>query len=139
MRTLDYTWNNWLRLWWLNDDREAERDCLDITQDTEKYQQFMQECLASIYEVLAPNSVAVLIVGDVQKRLAEGKRTINTAGLIAEIAREATRFDVHGIIDDAYDIDSRAYVVFNQLKYDQDDDEEKGHDRPVFTPEEGVP
>lgn len=125
MRTLDYTWNNWLRLWWLNDDRKAERDSLDITQDTERYQQFMQECLVSMYEVLAADSVAVLIVGDVQKRLAGGTRTINTAGLIAEAARESTGFDVHGIIDDAYDVDNRAYVVFNQLKYDQDDDEEK--------------
>jgi DNA modification methylase len=125
MRTLDYTWNNWLRLWWLNDDRQAERDRLDITQDTERYQRFMQKCLMSMYEVLAPDSVAVLIVGDVQKRLAGGKRTINTAGLIGETARESTRFDVRGIIDDAYDIGNRAYVVFNRLKYDQDNDEEK--------------
>ncbi len=122
MQTLDYTWNNWLRLWWLNDDRKSERDKLDITQDTNKYRKFMRECLLSMYEVLDQDSAAVLIVGDVQKHLAGGKRTLNTAGIIADEAQEHTEFDVHGIINDAYDLNSRAYVVFNRLKYDHDDD-----------------
>jgi DNA modification methylase len=121
MQTLDYTWNNWLRLWWLGDNRKNEREKLDITQDTQKYRNFMRECLSSMYDVLRPDSPAVLIVGDVQKHLSSGKRTLNTAAIIAEEAREHTSFDVHGIISDAYDLDSRAYVVFNRLKYDHDD------------------
>ncbi|MCL9812515.1 DNA methyltransferase [Natranaeroarchaeum aerophilus] len=122
MQTLDYTWNNWIRLWWLNEDRKSERNKLDITEDTDKYRRFMRECLHSMYDVLAPDSVAVLIVGDVQKNLASGKRTLNTAAIIAEEARNRTDFDVHGIISDAYDLDSRAYVVFNRLKYDHEED-----------------
>jgi DNA modification methylase len=124
MQTLDYTWNNWLRLWWLGNNRENEREKLDITQDTQKYRGFMRECLSSMYDVLRPNSAAVLIVGDVQKHLSSGKRTLNTAAIIAEEARERTGFDVHGIISDAYDLDNRAYVVFNRLKYDHDDSRE---------------
>lgn len=124
MQTLDYTWNNWLRLWWLGENRKEERNKLDITQDTEKYRSFMRECLQSMYEVLAPDSTAVLIVGDVQKHLTNGKRTINTAAIIADEARNETGFEVHGIISDAYDLNSRAYVVFNRLKYDHDDDRE---------------
>jgi hypothetical protein len=125
MRTLSYTWSNWIRIWWLGDDREAERDKLDITSDTAKYRSFMKECLTSMYETLAEDSVAVLIVGDVQKRLAAGKRTLNTAAIIADEARSKTQFEVHGIINDAYDVDSRAYVVFNRLKYDHDDGREE--------------
>lgn len=124
MQTLDYTWNNWLRLWWLGDDRKNEREKLDITQDTQKYRKFMRECLSSMYDVLRSDSAAVLIVGDVQKHLSSGKRTLNTAAIIAKEARERTRFDVHGIISDAYDLDNRAYVVFNRLKYDHDDSRE---------------
>jgi DNA modification methylase len=122
MQTLDYTWNNWLRLWWLDENRKDERSKLDITQDTEKYRSFMRECLQSMYNVLAPDSAAILIVGDVQKHLTSGKRTLNTAAIIADEAREETDFDIHGIISDAYDLDSRAYVVFNRLKYDHDED-----------------
>ena len=125
MKTLDYTWNNWIRLWWLKQNRKEEREKLDLTEDTTKYRRFMQQCLSSMYEVLSPNSAAIMIVGDVQKRLANGKQTLNTAAILAEEARESTSFEVHRIISDAYDLDSRAYVVFNQLKYDQDEDEEK--------------
>jgi len=77
-----------------------------------------------MYDVLRPNSAAVLIVGDVQKHLSSGKRTLNTAAIVAEEARERTGFDVHGIISDAYGLDNRAYVVFNRLKYDHDDSRE---------------
>ena len=118
MRVLDYTWNNWIRLWWLGDDRRGERDKLDLTSDVEKYRQFMRECLTEMYRVLDDPGIAVLVVGDVKKNLAGGPRTLNTAGHIAAEASEHTDFTVNGVINDSYDIDSRGYVVFNQLKYD---------------------
>lgn len=123
MQVLSYTWNNWLRLWWMGKDRKAERDKLDITQDVDKYRAFMRECLQEMYRVMKEDSVAVLIVGDVKKSLAAGERTLNTAGYIAEEALNHTGFDVHGVIEDAYDVDNRGYVVFNQLKYDYSEDE----------------
>ncbi len=125
MQTLNYDWNNWIRLWWLNTPREVERDNLVSTQDTEKYRKFMRECLWEMYDVLTPDSVAVLIVGDVRKHLSNRKQILNTAAIIAEEAQQYTDFDVHGIIDDAYDVDSRSYVVFNRLKYDHDKDDGK--------------
>jgi DNA modification methylase len=123
MRVLSYTWNNWLRLWWMGKDREAERERLDITQDVEKYRAFMRECLGEMYRVMADESVAVLIVGDVKKSLAAGERTLNTAGYIAEEALNHTSFKVHGVIEDAYEVGNRGYVVFNQLKYAYNKDE----------------
>ncbi|WP_255152997.1 DNA methyltransferase [Halorarius halobius] len=125
MQTLNYDWNNWIRLWWLNTPREDERDNLVSTQDTDKYREFMRECLWEMYNVLAPDSVAVLIVGDVRKHLSNRKQILNTAAIIAEEAQQYTDFDVHGIIDDAYDVDNRSYVVFNRLKYDHDEDDEE--------------
>jgi DNA modification methylase len=124
MQTLNYDWNNWIRLWWLNTPREDERDNLVSTQDTDKYREFMRECLREMYDVLAPDSVAVLIVGDVRKHLSNRKQILNTAAIIAEEARQYTDFDVHGIIDDAYGVDNRSYVVFNRLKYNHDEDDE---------------
>lgn len=125
MRVLDYTWNNWIRLWWLNEDREEERDSLDLTSDVSKYRDFIRQCLEEMYRVLKPDSVAVLIVGDVKKNLASGPRTLNTAGHIADEALEHTGFGVHEVIEDDYDVDNRGYVVFNQLKYDYEEDEKE--------------
>jgi len=125
MRVLDYTWNNWIRLWWLGDDRRGERDKLDLTSDVEKYRRFMRECLTEMYRVLDDPGIAVLVVGDVKKNLAAGPRTLNTAGHIAAEAEEHTEFTVNSVINDSYDIDNRGYVVFNQLKYDWEKDEKE--------------
>jgi hypothetical protein len=64
-----------------------------------------------------------ILAGDVRKRLTDGNRTINTAGLIADEAAEHTRFDPAAVLEDSYGVDDRRYVVFNQLKYDYDDTE----------------
>lgn len=117
MRVLDYTWNNWLRLWWLGKDRENEREKLDLTSDEQKYRKFMRASLVEMERLLKEDGTAVLVVGDVTKDLASGKQTINTARIIAEEASKQTGLNVQGVIDDAYDIDNRGYVVFNELKY----------------------
>lgn len=121
MAKLDYTWDNWLRLWWLGVDRDEERDSLDLTQDVTKYLNFISEALKEMYRVLKPDSRAVLIVGDVSKRLADGRRTINTARLIADEATKIGNFEPQTVLEDSYNVDDRRYVVFNQLKYDYDD------------------
>lgn len=123
MRVLDYTWNNWIRLWWLGEDRKDERENLDLTSDVSKYRSFMRDCVKEMYRVLDDNGVAVLVVGDVKKNLAGGPEIHNTARYIAEEAVEYTGFDVHEVIEDDYGVDNRGYVVFNQLKYDYDPDE----------------
>lgn len=125
MRVLDYTWNNWIRLWWLNEDRKKERNNLDLTSDVAKYRSFMRDCVEEMYRVLRDNGIAVLIVGDVKKDLAGGPRTLNTAGYIAKEALEHTGFDVHEVIEDDYNVDNRGYVVFNQLKYDYEKEEKE--------------
>jgi len=127
MRVLDYTWNNWIRLWWLGEDRKEERNNLDLTSDVAKYRAFMRDCIEEMYRVLREDGVAVIVVGDVKKNLTAGPRTLNTAGHIAKEALDHTDFDVHEVIEDDYNVDNRGYVVFNQLKYDyeKNDKEEK--------------
>jgi DNA modification methylase len=121
MQTLNYDWNNWIRLWWLNTPRKRERDKLVITQDNEKYRSFMGDCLSEMYDVLAQDSVAVLIVGDVTKHYKNRKQILNTAAIISDEAERNTDFNVHGIIDDAYGVEERSYVLFNRIKYDHDE------------------
>ena len=123
MAKLDYTWDNWIRLWWLNADRDSERDGLDLTEDVEKYRTFMRRGLCEMYRVLKPDSFAILIVGDVRKSMANNTRTINTAGLIAEEAKNETDFEVRSVLEDSYNVEDRRYIVFNQVKYDYDDTE----------------
>lgn len=124
MAKIQYTYNNWLRLWWLGKEVSDERDQIDITADTDRYRSFMSQCLSEMYDILAPDSFCILIVGDVKKRLASGTKIINTATFIAETAEKDTQFQTHGIIKDAYDVEDRSYVVSNQAKYDTDDDAE---------------
>lgn len=125
MHVLDYTWNNWIRLWWLNEDRKEERENLDLTSDVSKYRSFMRDCVKEMYRVLSEGGIAVLVVGDVKKNLAGGPEIHNTARYIAEEAVKHTGFEVHEVIEDDYDVDNRGYVVFNQLKYNYDKGEKQ--------------
>jgi len=117
MHMLDYTWNNWIRLWWLNVDRKQERDSLDITADVEKYRSFISASLQELYRVLEQDSRAVLVVGDAKKHRSSGTKVVRTGQLIAEVAMEVG-FELDHVIDDTYDVDKRSYVRFNELKYD---------------------
>lgn len=125
MAKLDYTWNNWLRLWWLDVNRKQEQSNLVMTQDIERYEQFITLSLQNMYDALGSDGVAVLIIGDVTKRLANGRQTINTAHMIEQLARENTNFEPHSIIVDDYGIDNRSFVSFNQVKYEHSDEEKR--------------
>jgi len=117
MHMLDYTWNNWIRLWWLNVDRKEERDSLDITADVDKYESFITASLRELFRVLKPDSRAVLVVGDAKKHRSSGTKVVRTGQLIAEAAVKVG-FQLDNVIDDTYDVDKRSYVRFNELKYD---------------------
>ena len=116
MHMLDYTWNNWIRLWWLGADRKQERDSLDITADVDKYRSFINSSLDEMYDILKPNSHAVLVVGDAKKHRSSGTKIVRTGQLIAEEAADVG-FQVDHVIDDTYDVDKRSYVRFNELRY----------------------
>lgn len=117
MHMLDYTWNNWIRLWWLGADREQERNSLDITADVDKYRSFINSSLQEMHDILKPDSRAVLVVGDAKKHRASGTKIIRTGQLIAEEAVDVG-FQIDHVIDDTYDVDKRSYVRFNELRYD---------------------
>jgi SAM-dependent methyltransferase len=116
MHMLDYTWNNWIRLWWLGADRKQEQDSLDITADVDKYRSFINLSLDEMHDVLKPDSRAVLVVGDAKKHRASGTKIVRTGQLIAEEAADVG-FQVDHVIDDTYDVDKRSYVRFNELRY----------------------
>lgn len=127
MRVLDYSWNNWLRLWWLGVDRETERDSLTLTSDEDNYRKFVRGTLRELERVLTDDGYAVIVVGDVRKNLANRIEYINTAYLFAEEALKHTNLIPRQIIDDEYDLEHRNFARANQLKYDysRDQKEEK--------------
>ncbi len=72
---------------------------------------------------MKPNSVFVIVVGDVKRTRSNGTaNVINSALLIAEEA-EKVGFDIEGIINDTYKLHNRPMLVFNSLKWEYDADE----------------
>lgn len=122
MRVLDYPWNNWLRLWWLDADRDSERDELTITASESKYEEFVEDTLAEIERVLTDDGYAVIVVGDVRKRMANHIEYINTARMFAEEAKDHTDLVPRQVLNDEYDLDTRNYAMANQLKYEYSND-----------------
>jgi len=123
MRVLDYSWNNWLRLWWLGVNREKERKDLTLTSDESSYRKFVRGTLKEMERVLTDNGYAIIVVGDVKKNLSNRIEYINTAYLFAEEALKHTELIPRQIIVDDYDLNHRNYARANQLKYDYSRDE----------------
>lgn len=123
MRVLDYSWNNWLRLWWLGVDRSTEREDLTLTSDETTYRTFVADTLQELERLLTDDGYAVIVVGDVRKRYADRIEYINTAQLFAEEALKHTNLLPRQIIDDEYDLQHRNYARANRLKYDYDIDD----------------
>lgn len=122
MRVLDYSWNNWLRLWWLDADRESEREELTLTESERKYKEFVRDTLSEMQRVLADDGIAVIVVGDVRKELANRTEYFNTALMFAEQAAKHTDLIPRRILNDEYDLDTRNYAMANQLRYEYSKD-----------------
>jgi hypothetical protein len=123
LSVLDYSWNNWLRVWWLGDDRKAEQQKLMRSGVESTYRQFMREVCRETFRLLKPDAAFVIVVGDVRKARANGTvKLINSALVIAEEAREVG-FEVEGIINDTYKLHNRPMLVFNSIKWEYNAEE----------------
>jgi hypothetical protein len=120
LSVLDYSWNNWLRVWWLGDDRRGEQQKLMRSGVEGNYRRFMREVCREMFRILKPDAAFVIVVGDVKKARTNGTvNVINSALLIAEEAR-AEGFEVESIINDTYKLHNRPMLVFNSLKWEYD-------------------
>jgi hypothetical protein len=117
MAVLDYSWNNWLRLWWLGKDRREERAKLILSRREDVYRAFMRDALADMYRVLRPDCAAVIVVGDVRR----GDAVLNSALLLAEEAVDVG-FEIECVIDDVYKLNARSMLVLNSLKWGYSED-----------------
>jgi len=124
MQVLDYTWNNWLRVWWLGNNRKSEQEKLVLTASENKYRIFVRETLKEMERVLTDNGVIVIVVGDVKKQLANKTELINTARLFIEEASE-TGLVPQMIVNDDYGLEGRTFTVFNETKYDYDSEDDE--------------
>lgn len=106
---LTYAWDNWLRLWFLGHDYKDVREDLLQTQNEEKYETYMAETLEKMYDWLSDDSLCVLVVGDVEKRVTRNgekkKKLIKTAERLKGPAVEAgfNPDDIRVIMDDIPD------------------------------------
>jgi hypothetical protein len=123
LSVLDYSWNNWIRVWWLGGDRRAEQQKLMRSGVETNYRKFMREVCREMFRVLKPDSAFVIVVGDVKKAKSNGTANIINSALL--IAEEATQegFEVEGIINDTYKLHNRPMLVFNSLKWEYSPDQ----------------
>jgi hypothetical protein len=84
-KALDYARDNRLRLWFLGYRDWKELDA-KLTTDPRVYLSQMSTCLAEMHRILRPGKHCVLVLGDVTT----SSRTIRTAEVVSELAREAT-------------------------------------------------
>lgn len=118
LSVLDYSWNNWLRVWWLGDNRREEQKRLMRSGQEKAYRDFMRGVCREMFRIMKPDAAFVIVVGDVKKVRANGTvNLINSALLISEEAREEG-FDVECIINDTYKLHNRPMLVFNSLKWE---------------------
>jgi len=124
MHMLDYSWNNWLRLWWLGADRSEEQDSLNQTASVANFRDFMQEVIVEMDRVLKPDSRAVIVIGDVRKHRKGGSKIVYPARMIAA---EASRcgFEVESVIEDDYNVDKRYYTQLNNIRWDEEDEQDE--------------
>ncbi|MCU0785036.1 MAG: DNA methylase, partial [Verrucomicrobia bacterium] len=54
LSVLDYSWNNWLRVWWLGDNRREEQKKLMRSGVESAYRQFMREVCREMFRIMKP-------------------------------------------------------------------------------------
>jgi site-specific DNA-methyltransferase (adenine-specific) len=68
LRLVNYGDQNWIRMWFLGEDPDEVDDNLFTTQSKSKYMDFMRQVLEEFYETLSDDGVAVIVIGDVNKK-----------------------------------------------------------------------
>lgn len=120
LSVLDYSWNNWLRVWWLGGNRREEQQKLMRSGMENTYRKFMCEVCREMFRIMKADTAFVIVVSDVKRAKANGTvNVINSALLIAEEAQEVG-FEVESIINDTYKLHNRPMLIFNSLKWECD-------------------
>lgn len=97
---INYAYDNRIRLWMLGHEYKDIQQLLCHTSSVPKYTDFLQGSLHEMYRVLRDDSWAIIVVGDVQRKMGEKKVVINTAEIVAHEAQKVG-FTVDKIINDA--------------------------------------
>ncbi|HPS00019.1 MAG TPA: DNA methyltransferase [Candidatus Sumerlaeota bacterium] len=98
LKAQHYGQQNWVRLWFLDEDAEQLDQRLDRYRKLERYLDFMAETCRTLYAVLRPGGICALVFGDVQKR---GQEPVRLAEAVwARLEARHTRFQLATIIED---------------------------------------
>lgn len=90
-----YSWDNWLRLWFLGHNYRDVGKELFSTGSKARFVEFMTKALEKMFELLRDDTACFIVIGDVKLN----GETINTAELLVQPA-ESVGFKVKRIIDD---------------------------------------
>jgi len=111
-----YSWDNWLREWYLGFDYKDVRTQSLETSSEYKYRTAISQHLQSAFTVLKNDCWAFYVAGDIIKKSSSGSYKIITAEIIAQEAEQAG-FNVELIIND--DIPSSSRYFSSYLDKDQ--------------------
>jgi len=82
---VDYIADNWLECWFLGIDQDEFKEKLVQTPNLERWSNFMEESLSTMFRVLKPNHYCVVEVGDVNNTNKKTKDKIFLDDIISEI------------------------------------------------------
>lgn len=131
-----YSKDAWLRLWLMGYDFRSVQAKYIQTGSVNIYKQRMLPCLYEMLNVLKPESSALLVAGDVIKKVKNKTLRLATAEILAEVALEIEPvrgfvFEVEEIIDDPSPTRT-PYHFASFKKKENDEDQNNGLDlRPM--------
>lgn len=102
MNALDYVRDNRLRLWFLGYEKEKAFD-KGSPNNLQEFKRLISDFFLMIDEVLRPGKKSIIVTGEVNKN----GRTVNTASIILDVAKEISNFDHLLTIEDSIPIDRR--------------------------------
>jgi site-specific DNA-methyltransferase (adenine-specific) len=103
---------NWIRLWFLGEDAAAVDRSLDSTDSLDRYLSFMASFLQGAAQVLRRESLATLVIGDVE----ENGVHLPLAERVWQELQGAVPFDCEEISVDDFDVDGKTTRIWGDGK-----------------------
>jgi hypothetical protein len=96
LQVIKYGKYNWVRLWFLKQDRKRVDQQLMATSSLGLYLDFMKIVLRNLKASVAPDAFVCLVIGDVRR----GEEQLNLAGKVWRYVAEPAGWHCHGIVAD---------------------------------------
>jgi DNA modification methylase len=112
LKVIKYGLYNWIRLWFLDEKPEKVDSDLDDTHALKEYLEFMKESLKESYRIMKDGSLAVFIIGDVEKK----RKKINLAKEVWDYCGKGIGFSLLEIMEDKISDNSKLTRIWKEKK-----------------------